>query len=135
MKLKRTMIMLSLMIIPIILFSQEGETNENQLKVTKAAICKNVIEREPVDSDTVFPSDTERVFCFTKIEGAAAATKVFHVWKYGEKEMASVKLDVNSSSWRTWSSKRILSSWTGSWTVDIKSEAGETLKTLEFEIK
>lgn len=135
MKLKRTMMMLSLMVIPIILFSQEGEMKENQLQVTKAAICKDVVEREPVDSDTVFPSDTERVFCFTKIEGAQVPTKILHVWKYGEKEMATVKLDVNSSSWRTWSSKRILSSWTGSWTVDIKNEAGEILKTLEFEIK
>lgn len=103
--------------------------------MTKAAICKDVIEREPVDSDTVFHSDIEKVFCFTKIEGAASPTKIFHVWKYNDQEMAKVELDVRSASWRTWSSKRIISSWTGHWTVEIQDEVGETLKTLEFEIK
>jgi hypothetical protein len=135
MKFKTIIILFCFVIIPISLFSQESEVLERELKVTKAAICKGISDREPVDSDTVFPSDIERVFCFTKIEGATAPAKVIHIWKYNDKEMASVELSVGSSSWRTWSSKRILSSWTGQWMVEIQNEAGKTLKTLEFEIK
>lgn len=129
------LILFSLVFIPVILFSQEGEVSEGELKVTKAAICKGIVDREPVDSDTVFPSDTEKVFCFTKIEGATDPTKISHVWKYGDKEMARVELKVESSSWRTWSSKRVLPFWTGQWTVEIQNEAGKTLKILEFEIQ
>ncbi len=135
MKWKTILIIFCLVIIPISLFSQEGEVVVSELKVTKAAICRGVSEREPVESDTVFSSDIERVFCFTKIEGADTPTTIFHVWKYGDKEMASVELDVRSPSWRTWSSKRIISSWIGQWSVDIRNAEGETLKTLEFEIK
>jgi hypothetical protein len=36
--------------------------------------------------------------------------------------------------WRTRSSKRILSSWTGSWRVDIVGEDDVVLKSLDFTI-
>lgn len=131
---KKGMIVVSLLFLPAFLFSQEEESPAG-LQVTRAAICKEVIQREPIDSDTVFPSDIGKVFCFSKIEGARSPVAIFHIWKYKDKEMARVKLNVKSSSWRTWSSKKILASWVGPWMVEIQDESGTILKTLEFEIK
>ncbi len=134
MKRRKTIVIFFLLIFPAFLFSQDSDTFE-ELTVARAAICKDVKDREPVDSDTVFPSDIVKVFCFTKIDGASSPTQIFHVWKYNDKEMARVELDVKSVSWRTWSSKRIIPSWTGHWTVEIQNERGDVLKMLEFEIK
>ena len=104
------------------------------LEVAVAAICQDVVDREPVDAGVSFPASVGTLYCFTKITGAQNPTKITHVWYFGAAEKARVELDVNSDSWRTWSSKIIQASEIGSWRVDILDEAGTVLKELQFEI-
>jgi len=75
------------------------------------------------------------VCCFTRIVGAEEPTKVSHVWFYGDEEMARVELAVNSASWRTWSSKKILESWMGSWRVEVQTGDGTVLESAELTIR
>lgn len=105
------------------------------LSVDEMKFCTSVEERQPVSADTVFSNTIERVYCFTKISGADQATTVTHVWYFGDKEMARVDLNVKGSPWRTWSSKRIIPEWSGTWKVDVVSAAGEVLKSATFKIK
>ena len=105
-----------------------------QLEVAVAAICKNVVDHEPVDSGISFPVSLGKLYCFTKITGAQNPTKITHVWYFGGTERARVELDVNSDNWRTWSSKIIQAHEIGSWRVDVLDEAGTVLKELQFEI-
>ena len=108
--------------------------NAPSLEVAVAAICQDVVDREPVDAGVSFPASVGTLYCYTKITGAQEATKITHVWYFGATERARVELDVNSDNWRTWSSKIIQANEIGSWRVDILDEAGTVLKELQFEI-
>ncbi len=104
------------------------------ITVKDIQICTSVENRQPIGSDTSFTHDVERLWCFTKLSSDRDMTSVSHVWYYNDKEMAKVDLVVNAKIWRTWSSKRILRSWTGEWRVDILSATGELLASKEFNI-
>ncbi|MCK4304916.1 MAG: DUF2914 domain-containing protein [Candidatus Eisenbacteria sp.] len=103
-------------------------------ELTRAIIARSVVDREPVDPGTVFPADVGRVACFTQIQSAASQTHIIHVWYWKDQEMARVELPVRSLSWRTWSTKRILSEWVGPWKVVILDPDGTELGTLPFEV-
>ncbi|UCG14911.1 MAG: DUF2914 domain-containing protein [Deltaproteobacteria bacterium] len=104
------------------------------LDVGVAAICRDMVDREPVDAGISFPVSVGQLYCFTKITGAQSPTQVTHVWYYGETERARVDLTVNSASWRTWSSKIVQPHEVGSWRVDVLGPGGTVLKELQFEI-
>jgi hypothetical protein len=104
------------------------------LEITRAVICRQVVEREPVDSGTSFEPSVERLYCFTHITGAHDATEIYHVWYFAEAERAVVKLKVNSISWRTYSSKVIQPHEIGDWRVDVLGPEGNILKSVHFEI-
>ncbi len=104
------------------------------IEVAVAAVCRDVIDREPVDAGISFTASVGTLYCFTKIVGAQSHTRITHVWYHGADERARVNLDVNSDSWRTWSSKIIQPHDVGSWRVVVLDSAGTVLKELQFEI-
>ena len=104
------------------------------LDVAVAAICQDVVDREPVDAGVSFTAPVGTLYCFTKITGAQEATQITHVWYFGAEERARVDLDVNSATWRTWSTKIVQTHEVGSWRVDVLDPAGTVLKELKFEI-
>ena len=107
----------------------------SQLEVTAAAMCKSVVDLEPVDAGTSFPVSLGMLYCFTKIAGAQSPIQITHVWYFDGTERARVDLPVNSVSWRTYSSKIIQPHEMGAWRVDVLDANGKVLKTLEFEVK
>jgi hypothetical protein len=116
--------------LPVTTFAQDAPP----LELAVAAICQDVVDREPVDAGVSFSASVGTLYCFTKITGAQEPTKISHVWYFGATERARVELDVNSSSWRTWSSKIIQAHEIGSWRVNVLDAAGTVLKELQFEI-
>jgi hypothetical protein len=112
------------------LYAQEAAP----LAVESAAICTYVVEREPIDSGTVFPASVGKLYCFTKIINADAPTVVTHVWYYGDAERARVSLRISSATWRTYSSKIIQSHESGIWYVDVLGPDGNRLTSMTFEI-
>jgi hypothetical protein len=103
------------------------------LEVIRAAICRDVVGREPVDAGTHFEPSVGKLYCFTQITGAQGPTEIFHVWYFAETERARVPLSVNAGSWRTYSSKIIQSHEIGDWRVDVLDPEGKVLETLVFE--
>jgi hypothetical protein len=106
----------------------------SSLEVAVAAICQDVVDREPVEAGISFPASVGKLYCFTKITGAQAPTQITHVWYHGASERARVDLTVNSASWRTYSSKMIQEHEIGSWRLDVLDSNGTVLKELQFEI-
>jgi len=104
------------------------------LEVAVAAICRDVVDREPVDVGTSFEASVGKLYCFTKIVGAQNPIGITHVWYFGDTERAKITLSVRSSSWRTYSSKKIQSHEVGDWHVDVVGPGGEVLRTLDFKI-
>lgn len=105
------------------------------LKVTQFDFATSIENREPVGIDTAFAADVGDVFCFTRIAGVTDTTQIAHAWYYKEQEKARISLDVQSDDWRTWSSKKIIESWTGRWRVMIEDDEGNVLATKTFVIK
>ena len=104
------------------------------LEITRAAICRQVVEREPVDAGTSFESLVEKLSCFTHVTGAQGPAEIYHVWYFAEAERAVVKLKVNSVSWRTYSTKIIQPHEIGDWRVDVLGQEGNLLKAVHFKI-
>ena len=108
---------------------------EGGLTVEKMVFCTGIEDRAPAGENTQFFEQAERIYCFTRIGGAADTLEVTHVWYYGDEEKARVPLAVKSASWRTWSSKKMLPAWTGAWRVDVLGPGGEVLMSREFVYK
>ena len=107
------------------------------LRVLRAYVCKGIEQSEPTEAGKSFiPEDgVVRLCCFSEIAGAARPDTVFHVWLWGDREMARVALEVKSARWRTWSTKRILDEWRGEWHVDVTDSDGVVLTRLEFAVE
>ena len=104
------------------------------LSVEDAAICANVVDREPTDVGTSFPVSVGKLYCFTKIVGAQEPTEVSHVWYFGDEERARVTLSVKAANWRTYSSKILQEHEVGSWRVEVLDADGNNLQTVDFEV-
>ncbi|UCE23545.1 MAG: DUF2914 domain-containing protein [Candidatus Zixiibacteriota bacterium] len=100
----------------------------------ETAVCAGVEDRQPVGEAESFGADVGQVFFWTKCVGAVDTTVIQHVWTREGETMATVDLPVRSSSWRTWSSKQILPSWTGDWEVRVLDADGNILKAVSFKI-
>jgi hypothetical protein len=116
--------------------AQEATTVQepSNLQVEVATVSKDVVDRAPVEAGSSFPASVGKLFCFTKITGALNPTHVTHVWSFDGTERARVELEVNSPSWRTYSSKNIENHEVGAWRVEVVDSAGNVLQTLDFEV-
>ncbi len=126
-----------ILVIAAILIAAAGSAaaQETGLTVEKMIICTGIEERLPVGESTQFFESVERLYCYTRINGAADTLEVTHVWFFGDEEKARVPLTIKSASWRTWSSKKMLDGWAGAWRVDILGPDGEVLLSREFVYK
>jgi len=129
----KSSILLSLVLFLVSLLGSPLQAEELAVEVME--FCAAVEGRSPVGATTQFLNPIEKIYCYTKITGAADTLTVFHVWYYDEKEMARVELTVKSASWRTWSSKKMLQEWSDVWRVDVETEDGTVLASKEFIYK
>jgi hypothetical protein len=104
------------------------------VEVIEGVICKDVLDRVPVEMGIRFPASVGRLYCFTKLATQQVPTQVTHVWYYGDVERARITLPINSSTWRTFSSKKIQIYEVGQWLVDIVGPDGNVIQTLRFRI-
>jgi hypothetical protein len=109
--------------------------DEAAIKIESAVVCQDVVDRQAVGSGDMFAKETPRLYCFCRVVGAAGDTQVTHNWYYKGSLKASVKLNVRSSDWRTWSSKTMTPEWAGEWMVEILSEEGKPLESIIFFIQ
>lgn len=109
-------------------------TQASQIYVQDSSIGTYVAARKPHGTATYFSSEVGRLVAFTRIVGAQTNSRVTHKWYYGEQLMAEVQLRIGGDSWRTWSSKNIVSEWTGEWRVEVIAEDGTRLETIKFTV-
>jgi hypothetical protein len=117
---------------------EPGAVAPSGLQVFRAYICKGIEQSEPTEAGKSFIQTADgvlRLCCFSEIGGASRPDTVFHVWYWGEREMARVPLRVQGARWRTWSSKRIIDEWRGDWQVHIVDRAGFVLQRLTFSVE
>jgi hypothetical protein len=120
-----------LFFLPVLAMAQDKAA----LTVEDIKICTGVQDRQPAGVDTSFAKDVGQLYCYTKISGDQASAAISHVWYYNDKEVLKVDLNAQAKTWRTWSTKKIQSAWTGKWRVDVLSSDGGVLASAEFTIK
>jgi hypothetical protein len=106
-----------------------------EVKVNRIAISKSIQNREPVQAQNEFKNDVKKLYCFTEIVTDKFPTKVVHIWLYKDNIVAEVPLNVNSKKWRTYSSKKISPTAIGDWKVEIYSEDGKLIDSINFTVK
>ena len=115
------------------LSAQSGLT-QSGLTVPESSVATNVVDRMPIGAAMTFPASVERLYAWTRIQGAAGETMIHHVWIHGDIEMADLELRIGGSPWRTWSNKAILPEWTGDWRVEVRDASGNVLETIRFTV-
>lgn len=100
-------------------------------QVTRALFTRQVKDLEPVDNVSVLTSDITRVTYFTEITGMAGQI-ITHRWEYNGKVVLEKRLEVGSSHWRAYSSKKLDPAWLGEWKASVVDVAGGTLSVNTF---
>jgi hypothetical protein len=114
--------------------TQKAQARQGAATLARIVTCTGVENHEPVGAAKEFPSEVGHVYCFTELEHADGIKGIVDIWYHEGKEMARVKLAVNGSHWRTWSSKTIIPFWTGEWKVVVQDDQGNTLGSTTFKI-
>lgn len=127
-------LVLSLGLMAPVAGAQENEAPADGPRVDAAAICLGVEDHQPVGEASVFSADVDRLYCWTRLADLEGQT-VVHAWIHEGTTRARVSLRVGSPMWRTYSSKRILPSWTGDWEVKVMTQDGQVLSTLAFQVE
>jgi hypothetical protein len=125
---------IALIIVPLSYAVTSMAQEAAPLVVAEASVCRDVANRQPVGAGDSFEASVGKLYCFTKITGAQSPIQVSHAWYFGDAQRAMVALSIKSSSWRTYSSKRIQPHEIGDWRVEVLGPGGEILKTLVFKI-
>jgi hypothetical protein len=118
----------------VALLAPLGVSAQMGLSVPESSVATNVVDRMPTGVATMFPADVERVYAWTRVQGAEGETTVHHVWIHGEVERADLELSIGGSPWRTWSNKAIPPEWAGDWRVEIRDDSGNVLETIRFTV-
>ncbi len=105
------------------------------LIIEEGVICTGVTDRVPQGAAEAFASDVGKLYCFTKISGAAAGMAIKHLWYRDENLLHTQELAIGGSPWRTWSSKTITPDMTGVWKVEIQDADGNLITTLNFTVQ
>ena len=125
---------LAFLLISLFFLAQPVFSQTPDVLDVEAVVCRDVVDRKPLEAGTSFPSSVGKVCCFSKIIGAKSPTHISHVWYYGNAERFRISLPVNSASWRTYSSKTIQPHETGAWHVEILDASENKLEVINFQI-
>ena len=101
--------------------------------VTRALFTVGVDNREPVIMITSISADSyDSISFFTELTDLNGHT-VTHQWMYNDKVMFEKSFEVGGARWRVWTSKTLIPSWTGTWTVNVLDDDRTTLESKSFE--
>lgn len=100
--------------------------------VARSAFTLAVVDREPRERITELNSNQRHIYFFTELKGMTGQN-IIHRWAYKGQTMAEVKFNIGAPRWRVWSSKTLMPSWTGEWTVSVVDEQDQEVFSDSFE--
>ncbi|WP_157833760.1 DUF2914 domain-containing protein [Hydrogenovibrio kuenenii] len=103
------------------------------IHISRAKLTNTIIDKEPgsLFAETV-PKYVRKIYFFSQIQNAKGQT-LYHRWLYNGQIMATIPLTVRSNNFRTWSSKRLSSAWSGDWAVEILNSQKQPIFRLNFK--
>ena len=102
-------------------------------EVTRAMFTIGIDNHEPVIMvDSIDSGSYTSISFFTELNGFSGQN-VTHQWTYNDKIMFEKTFEVKGERWRVWTSKTLIPSWTGSWTVNVLDNDRSVLVSDSFE--
>ena len=102
-------------------------------EVSRALFTIGVQDREPVIMvDSIDSSSYASISFFTELNDLGGRN-VTHQWTYNDKVMFEKTFEVKGPRWRVWTSKTLVPSWTGAWTVNVLDEDRTVLAARSFD--
>ena len=102
-------------------------------QVNRALFTIGVDDREPVTIvDSIDSNSHTSISFFTELSDMSGQTAT-HQWTYNDKVMFEKSFEVKSARWRVWTSKTLIPSWKGTWTVNVLDDDRAVLSTKSFE--
>jgi hypothetical protein len=102
-------------------------------EVSRAMFTIGVDNHEPVIMvDSIDSSSYTSISFFTELTNLGGSN-VTHQWTYNDKVMFEKTFEVKGPRWRVWTSKTLIPSWTGSWTVNVLDEDRAIMTSKSFE--
>ena len=102
-------------------------------EVSRALFTIGVDNREPVlQVDSINSSSYTSISFFTELNDLEGHN-VTHQWTYNGKVMFEKTFEVKGSRWRVWTSKTLIPSWTGTWTVNVLADDRTVLASKSFD--
>src|SRR6266566_2156356 len=99
----------------------------------EAVLARNVADRAPQDTGSAFSDSVGTVVLWMRVTGGNGQT-LHHVWFHGGDQVGDVPLTIGGSPWRSWSRKTIPADAKGAWHVEIRNEAGNVIKRIDFTV-
>ena len=110
-------------------FSANGFAGE----VSRALFTICVDNREPViQIDSIDSGSYTSISFFTELT-ELTGHNVTHQWTFDDKVMFEKTFEVKGPRWRVWTSKTLIPSWTGMWTVNVLDDDRSVLTSKTFE--
>ncbi|MEX0685451.1 MAG: DUF2914 domain-containing protein [Balneolales bacterium] len=104
----------------------------DDLVLLEFVICKDVIEREPVDIVQSYSMEDERAWSFARISNPGKMRSFTFVWYYNDDVFYEFETKIGRSpNWRTYSSVALQP---GVWKVELHNEDGEKMNEVRFHV-
>lgn len=101
--------------------------------VKRALFTIGIQDREPVISvDSISADSYSSISFFTELSNLEGKT-ITHQWMFDGKVMFEKSFEVNGARWRVWTSKTLIPSWAGTWTVNVLDDDRSVLESKSFE--
>ncbi len=115
--------------------AKETPKEQAPFSVKRLVVGTGVENREPVGVAEIFPSTTEKVYCFLEATDIAKNTEVSFVWFYADKEVSKFTVALEQGPrWRTYAEKN-LRGLKGDWKVEIRDADGKVVKDVKFKLE
>ncbi|MFZ9037508.1 MAG: DUF2914 domain-containing protein [Gammaproteobacteria bacterium] len=121
--------MKSLLLLATLAVSTSGYASE----VTRAMFTIGVDNREPVIMvDSIDSSSYTSISFFTELQDLSG-NNITHQWTFNGDVMFEKTFEVKGPRWRIWTSKTLIPSWIGTWTVNVLDDDHTVLSSKSFE--
>ena len=102
-------------------------------EVSRALFTIGVDNREPVIKvDSIDSGAYTSISFFTELKDMSGRN-ITHQWTYSDKVMFEKTFEVKGPRWRVWTSKTLIPSWTGTWTVNVLDDDRSVLTSKSFD--
>lgn len=101
------------------------------ISVNDSGVGTDVVGRELVGRSETFAAGARIVF-WTLVTGGQAGDTIRHTWFHRGRTVATVKLPVSGSTWRTHSQRMLAPGTDGEWVVEAQDDGGRVLARHAF---